>query len=142
MARKGGEDDGWRTAEGKETRSFRPADEANEWGVDARIEAVVVRMSRARPIVWAAGVAYYLGQVPIGFRASHKLRRRRFGRDDTTGVLVLKREFLRRGDEHTEASWKALLARRLTITPRTFDIHLTRFHDAVAIWLTDEIERN
>jgi hypothetical protein len=141
MARTGGEDDGWRTASGNETRSFKPLNEPESFGLDDKIEAGVARLSRVQPILWAVGTAYYLGQVPIGFRAAHKQRRRRFGRDDTTGILRVNRERLPRLNEDTEATWKARISRRLTMTPRRFDEHLVRFHDSMIFWLADDLKR-
>lgn len=138
-SRKGGTDNGKRTAEGKESRSMKPMDEPEDWGLDAEVEAAVARMHTVHPILWSVGTAYYLGNVPVGFRAAAKQRRRRFGRDDTTGLIRVSREFLRRQDEDTETKWKANIARRLTMTPRTFEINLVRFRDCMALLLADEI---
>ena len=135
VARKGGKDSGLRTARGSETRCVAPPPEDGDWGMDAVIEAGVSGLKDLNPILWSVGVAYYLGHVPIGFRASHKLRRRRFSRDDTTGLIQVNREFLNRLEEETEAQWKARLARRLTMTPRVFDYQLVRFHDCLAMWV-------
>lgn len=124
---------GVRSAKGVHTRTVKPREVGEVPPLIAAVEEGMAYFHVASPLLWAVGMGFYLGDVPVGF--SLRKRRARFTRDETTGMLKRNRTRVARSPDATDTQWMRLVGRHMNVSERMLRSRLSEFHEAMAAWV-------